>query len=1362
MQTLSEVNPMDRTRIYGNECLFAHNNFLGNRIEVGKLELNPMRIGGGRGDFLQRVMNLMRDPYDEMEDEAAFEDDNVNYDDEDEIEEEEEAIRDYLTLNGTKIQIPITMFSTSEQIINDLYHGNWDSAGLSTQMNSKPQVVVTYGRKNRRGPAPDPNAILFNVSRFSAKDSIDLKLEVPFLPVNSPQPNMPRRNSSPHIRILSEQPNPPLQFSTLVSPTDPLDNPFAISSQRRSSPPRKPAASKPKQRYERTSPTKNTGISKREKTSIPTLKKTVTAPEIFSSTIEFTELSKSSGKKTTTKKASPPNFGGDSHLPDTTRPKIIDTTKVKFKTKPKATTAIEVVPKSPERSTRSRDLISEADDYQYTESSPPKRSNKLRSKPTFVDPTTLNVTDHNESLSMDTDNHDPYDFAIPAADEKVPVKPKLKKSATTTKQSIPKPDPPSKSTIPAPEKKTVNINNSANSPETSSQPTGPVKDQLKNQVTPLRVNKKSVSDSSAMVSMFTPIRMLEETHISTPLQPPMKQTSSIIDIDQLLGSSPPNSPRGSPDSEMFPSIDFSNANKSPPRQNLVNRMKTIEKIPQPKLRRSGSFSEFTFTKSLLDVEKPESKSTLLFSKFQPAVQDSSLSVSSTSIFQSSEFAIGGLDKNNAMGIGSIRQTKSVGITYGKTRSVLETPVHESKKGDKLDDLDLILGPSRPDDVFIESDCEDDVNRKEAKSIYELREAGEMKRLKDEMDYILDGFGGHQPVSVKRSSCIDLSKKILSSQFLIKIRAHDFISRVFNALREENDSILLSATSFIFAIFSKDSRVLDLLITSESNYSDALFVMLRGMVDLTPDPLSKEPKSKYEKNLVIEIKSVIQQSQYSNCISTSSLAIQTLCNIINHLIPKEPIDDQAAFQMQQVLIKEKINSSGMFQSVLTKLFKWTNAKKLPLVDRCKQLENYLQVVEFVVTSFDGESEAVSVFWKNDGKLMVELFNIVANLNVYKTEIDGDKVHKCLIIALRLLVMATSNPTETRCSSEPSTSFCIHHLTKNPEVKPLNILLRLLMYPNTESNRMDIDGEENRCHSDQIDVKMMAVGLMINVVESCELNLQDLYSQVVGLQCAGNESCLNLCNCQDGMGSIEVLVKSYKPLVVNSEEDAFDNKLLAAYIAVLIGLLMRLNTQTQNLVLSLFNSPSTNEKKATKNKKLKPKDNQTITSTSNSASGSISSMISLLQEFASFQKMLIAIENGEVAPEDLQYYTTTKNQTSSSSSGGSSSNVFTTPVSKRSGWNSAVSRSGGSPFSMDKEERARQLSLVKKMAVEEMGAAGKGAAGEAAVAMAMASIERQFETMESNASPTKSKNVKKEEKRIKCVLDIVEMLEGCLKE
>ncbi|KAI8853052.1 hypothetical protein BC829DRAFT_36447 [Chytridium lagenaria] len=87
-------------------------------------------------------------------------------------------------------------------------------------------------------------------------------------------------------------------------------------------------------------------------------------------------------------------------------------------------------------------------------------------------------------------------------------------------------------------------------------------------------------------------------------------------------------------------------------------------------------------------------------------------------------------------------------TYGRTRSFLaedgvdvENPLETYAtflKRNKYEGLDT-------------SDSEDDASKKELKTTHELREAGELKRFSDEMEYLMSGLQANQAANVRRSS-----------------------------------------------------------------------------------------------------------------------------------------------------------------------------------------------------------------------------------------------------------------------------------------------------------------------------------------------------------------------------------------------------------------------------------------------------------------------------------------------------------------------------------------------------------------------------------------------------------------------------------
>jgi len=115
----------------------------------------------------------------------------------------------------------------------------------------------------------------------------------------------------------------------------------------------------------------------------------------------------------------------------------------------------------------------------------------------------------------------------------------------------------------------------------------------------------------------------------------------------------------------------------------------------------------------------------------------------------------------------------------------------------------------------EEDLDPKNKNKKVKSMFELKELGENKKFKDEIDYLLDGLAEKQTTTTKRLSCIDLCKKLSESDFILNLRAYGYIPQLYKILSNEKDKIIqLCFIYFIYTLF-QDEGSLDIIVQENS-------------------------------------------------------------------------------------------------------------------------------------------------------------------------------------------------------------------------------------------------------------------------------------------------------------------------------------------------------------------------------------------------------------------------------------------------------------------------------------------------------------------------------------------------------------------
>ncbi|KAJ3085390.1 hypothetical protein HK102_014211, partial [Quaeritorhiza haematococci] len=382
------------------------------------------------------------------------------------------------------------------------------------------------------------------------------------------------------------------------------------------------------------------------------------------------------------------------------------------------------------------------------------------------------------------------------------------------------------------------------------------------------------------------------------------------------------------------------------------------------------------------------------------------------------------------------------ITYGRSRSFL------SSQPDLLSEPFVSLTRQLREQGLDSSDDEDD-HKKEVKSIHELREAGETKRFTDEMEYILDGLRDDQPLSVKRSSCLEFANKIMSGAFLMKVRAHDFVPRVYESLHLEVDPVMVICTTFILCCLMQDRKNVDFFVQQD----DGMDLIARCFA-LNPDPLVNAPRSKYEKRLVKDVKDVLQSSplfsNHAEKITAPFIAMSCLALIASS---KQRGEDFVKMRMHRAVrpLTDLLGGSFADAERSCKTLKAErdsyDTARLPVSIDFAGVERCLGVLEFATLSCRPNQMAVL---ERDGFLegmlnLLRFCEVVARSDPPKAYQASD----CLLAILKVLINLTNDH-----------EGCADFLGQE---ESLTALLRLAIIPNPHLDvptDLSITAEKNK--------------------------------------------------------------------------------------------------------------------------------------------------------------------------------------------------------------------------------------------------------------------------------------------------------------
>ncbi|KAG9284298.1 hypothetical protein G9A89_002108 [Geosiphon pyriformis] len=505
--------------------------------------------------------------------------------------------------------------------------------------------------------------------------------------------------------------------------------------------------------------------------------------------------------------------------------------------------------------------------------------------------------------------------------------------------------------------------------------------------------------------------------------------------------------------------------------------------------------------------------------------------------------------------GATSNRMGVRVTYGKSRTIV------------AQDFDSYIMDSYSEPAGNEMGTELEPKRKGVKSIHELREQGENKRFTDEMEYLLDGLQDEQPLNVRRTSGLALCQKLLKPQFLMKIRFHNFVPRIYEILMLQQDPLLRCCYAFIICFMIEDKHNAPFL----AGKADFVKLIVEFM-SIQSDPLVENASglwSKSEKSLISDIKNMISRSNLfldNKQISLRSISLRSLSSII------------ACKTHYEDMIKKKLRIYGGLMKVtnilklelapVSKLLRSLENDKSPKVNMSLSLdfeciEHCLAILENV-TAFCPENQLYIVNHQRDLLPSLLQFLLYSQFEACRENAeDPSMVMECLLACLRVLINLTND--NQACCLEVG---CLGGMV---------ILMRLAtldQLPSERSAHSDIkppskDNGETSENGEALkfDVLLLSIGLLTNLVEMESTNQDEFRKVEQYSRCPGTRRCLRKCTCPKRKSAVSCLVSLYNHQIEKGH-DQTDCNIVAAYMAILMGLLIKDNEPNQKLILDIL--------------------------------------------------------------------------------------------------------------------------------------------------------------------------------------------------
>ncbi|KAI9008193.1 hypothetical protein BC832DRAFT_591422 [Gaertneriomyces semiglobifer] len=527
---------------------------------------------------------------------------------------------------------------------------------------------------------------------------------------------------------------------------------------------------------------------------------------------------------------------------------------------------------------------------------------------------------------------------------------------------------------------------------------------------------------------------------------------------------------------------------------------------------------------------------------------------------------------------------SAPVTYARTRSYIT-------EADPFQPAYVSEYQRRREEGLDSSSDEDDgfgpINAK-VRSVHELREAGESKRFVDGVEYCLSGLdemntanGGK---SVGRSSLMDLAAKVMIGKYMIKFRAHGYLTRFYDLVRGVEDPIMVSLISFILATLLLDQRNVECLLREPD-----LVAVLSRALNIKPhqDPLLENVRSKFEKRLCADISSLITSAPFltsfsdTQKVTTQYLALRCLYALVAFKSTESHPSLQQQFTEYTIIPRVMamfVDATKPMSSLLPAL----NSSNTPVSITGALQEQYtphslahsttlftLRLLEFAtcnpmnlssITSHPCFLDALikTIVWGSAvSRASKEMAGMVANvlcealglLVSLTEERDGNVVERivgeetlgvvgvvvrCALVENAFLPLKPEDDDEKM--SEPAKCA---ELEDNKET--------------TLEDVRDDESSANEPKKTNFDMHLLSIGLLLNLLSHSPDTTAMVLSAHVSTTCPGHSSCLLACSCSDHQGTMLTILPNltHSHLTHHLQEPSLHTLIHTAQLGLLLG-------------------------------------------------------------------------------------------------------------------------------------------------------------------------------------------------------------------
>ncbi|EIW77120.1 hypothetical protein CONPUDRAFT_168135 [Coniophora puteana RWD-64-598 SS2] len=500
-----------------------------------------------------------------------------------------------------------------------------------------------------------------------------------------------------------------------------------------------------------------------------------------------------------------------------------------------------------------------------------------------------------------------------------------------------------------------------------------------------------------------------------------------------------------------------------------------------------------------------------------------------------------------------------------------------------------------------------------KSITELRSKGERRRFSDEVGYLFEGLGPEAAPGLRRSSALELVRKLCDPQFARVARASEFATRALSAFitaREAEADTVLDAT--IAAFLSLAAH--DVLVRAEPAVLKCFIGLAVGILSgLTPehDVLARAHtgRSNGKSSIAASARAMgLSKTQYTalralvaaisdqptHFAPASQVSTRLFISSALAALPRSTLANEAALiapvvldslRCELALVDVRLDAYEHGGSLYAPEKDDASAIRAPSVEHA---DNCMYILGALVMGADCTVIGVS----DRDAFAKELSAIIAFaaivLRDHETEVEERyPVTRCLSAALRLMtILSLRDDGWCGVFSEDATlvglvvrvALLVQQQWTAVASEELGSKSGSEATQETEG-RVEVDEPPLESESTELfDLLCLALGACMRWVTASGSASRALYRHTrSSTDCTGTRTCVRRCSCRspptllEGLAHLHAQTRSPSPSPSDADEDsprALEQHFFRGYVAVLLGVLVQQDSTSERLVLAVL--------------------------------------------------------------------------------------------------------------------------------------------------------------------------------------------------